>query len=101
MIEKLIAIFSVIALFIVIGTIGYREMSTNQLVVDIQLKKGEDPFKTLKKVVPHNSSILAVRELDRANYKYELVISTHYQKAKLIEIISNNNRVEKAEECQK
>ncbi len=104
MTEKILAIFASIALFIVVGSISYKEFATNKVVVDVQLRKGEDPFQALKSILPADATVVEIKETDRANNKYEMTINTHRQRYKLLEWIRSSSRVEKveeAEECQK
>lgn len=101
MAEKILAVFAAIALFFVVAFIGYQEFGTSKVVVEVQLKKGEDPFQTLRTLLPEDSAVLDVREIDRNANQYELTIKTHKKKHFLLEWMRRSSRVERAEECQR
>lgn len=95
--EKIFALLAGLALLSVVGTIGYMEYTTDRVTVAVDLKQGEDPFKALKSIVPADSTVVGIRELDHAKNKYEVVVTTRRQRATLIEWIRSSSRVEGAE----
>lgn len=101
MAEKILAAIAALTLFIVVGVIGYQEIATHKVTVDVQLKKGEDPFQTIRSIVPSGSTVIDVREVDREKNEYQLTVSTKQKKPSLLEWLRKSNRVERAEECSK
>lgn len=101
MTEKILAIFAAAALFLVIGAIINKEFSTNKVVVDVQLKKGEDPFHALKSILPADATVVEIKEVDKTSNKYEMTVSTHRTRLKLLEWMRSSSRVENAEERDK
>jgi hypothetical protein len=97
MTEKILAILASVALFGVIGTIAYQEIYTENVIVGVQLKVGEDPFSVIKSIVPADSTLIEVKELDRAKNMYEVTVATKRHRHKLLEWMRKNRQVEKVE----
>jgi hypothetical protein len=97
MTEKILTILASLALFGVIGLIAYQEMYTENVTVGIQLKVGQDPFVTFKSIVPSDSTVVEVKEIDRANNLYEVTVATKRHRLKLLEWMRKNKQVEKVE----
>ncbi len=94
----LAATAAAVALFIVVGTITYVEMTTAKVTVDVQLKKGEDPFQTIKAILPPDAHVLNVAEVSRTNNEYKITVSTRRERARLLNWMRSNKCVEKVEE---
>jgi len=97
MIEKILAIAAAICLFVVVGTIGYTEFAKQEVTVLLELKDGEDPFVALPQIVPKDSSIKEVREVNRAENKYVIMVETRRNKLRLLEWLRSSSRVERAD----
>jgi len=95
MFEKLIAIFAAICLFVVIGVISYGEIAKEEYTVIVDLKTGEDPFFALKSIVPSDSYISEIKEVDKKNNSYELRVITKRNKKGLIDWLQSSSRVDK------
>ena len=94
---KILTLLAALTLFSVVGTIAYTEYTTNRVTVAVDLKQGEDPFKALKAIIPADSTVVGIRELDHAKNKYEVIVKTRRQRATLIDWIRSSSRVEGAE----
>lgn len=101
MVSKIYAALACLALMFVVGWLGYQEFNTSNVTVDVQLKQGEDPFSTLMSIMPTNSSVVGVREINRDRNEYEVTVKTLQKKAHFLDRLRNNNRVESVYECPK
>lgn len=99
--ERMFAIFAILTFVLVVGWIGYCEFSTSQVTVAVQLKTGEDPFTALKQILPANSSVLAIKEMDRGKNQYQMVVQTRHSKNMFLEWLKSSKKVEKVEDCSK
>jgi len=97
MIDKIFAAIAVILLTIVIGTIGYLEFDTSKVTVMIQLQPSADPFITLRKMVPQDSSVTDIKEINRSRHEYEMTVKTHQKRATVIEWMRHQDNVQKVE----
>lgn len=97
MVDKILAAIAGFALLIVVGIIGYNEMFKTDVKMVVNLKANEDPFVALKQIVPTDSTVIDVHELDRNKNEYELTVTTKREKMNLLEWIKKSHKVEKAE----
>lgn len=97
MIGKIFTTIAAAVLLFVVGVIFYKEYTICKVHISVQLKDGQDPFVVMKKIVPTDSSLIEVKETNRLQNRYLIVVSTHRKKNRLIEIMKNNSRVENAE----
>ena len=97
MVDKILAAIAGIALFIVVSIIGYNEMFVTDVKMIVNLKPNEDPFVALKQIVPTDSTVTSVHEMDRGKNQYELTVTTKREKTNLLEWIKKSHKVEKAE----
>lgn len=93
--EKLIAIFAAICLVTLVGLISYNEISKEEFIVVIDLKSGEDPFFALKNIIPSDSYISSIKEVDKSNNSYELTVITKRNKKFLLDWLQSSSRVDK------
>jgi uncharacterized protein YabE (DUF348 family) len=101
MTEKLMALVASIVLLVSITFIGCNEFNTSSITVQVKLKKEEDPFKTLKSILPQDSGIVEVHEVNRIRNEYKITIKTKRRKDGLLQFLRQNNSVEKVEDCSK
>ena len=94
MIDKILAGIAVFALVVVLGIIGYDEFLKQEMTVIVELKQGEDPFVAIRQIVPMDSSIKEVREVDRNKNEYSMIVTTKRKKKALLEWFNNSHRVE-------
>jgi hypothetical protein len=97
MVDKILAAIAGLALLIVVSVISYNEVFVNDVKVIVNLKQDEDPFIALKQIVPTDSKVVEIREIDRLKNQYELTVSTKREKTNLIEWIKKSHKVEKVE----
>lgn len=97
MVDKILAAIAGLALLIVVGVISYNEMFVTDVKMVINLKQDEDPFIALKQIIPNDSTVIEIREIDRLKNQYELTVSTKREKSNLLEWIIKSHKVEKAE----
>ena len=95
MIDKILAGIAVFMLLIVVGTIGHNEWSQQEFSVIVSLKDNEDPFVAMRQIMPVDSRITVIRELE--NNKYFLKIKTKRAKVNLLEWFMQSSKVENAE----
>lgn len=98
MFEKLLAMFAAVLLAVVVGLIAYQELCTTKVVVDVTLKKGADPFQTFKTLLPPDSRVVDVKEVDKLHNEYKITVSTRRHRLRLLEWMRSSSRVEKVEE---
>jgi hypothetical protein len=98
MAEKILALIAGLMLFFVVGFIGYQELGASRVVVDVQLKQGQDPFQAIKTLVPEGTAVIEVKEIDRAKNIYQMTVRTHRKKTFLLEWMRRSERVERADE---
>jgi hypothetical protein len=99
MTEKLMAMVAALVLIASITFIGCNEFFTSNVIVQVQLKEKEDPFKALKSILPKDSGIIEVCEVDRARNEYKITIKTHRHKDGLLQFLRQNKSVKKVEDC--
>lgn len=92
--DKILCAISAITLLVVVGMIGYKEFNQDHVTVVIDLKQGEDPFVAIKQIVPNDSVVTDVRELNRTKNQYEMTVVTKRQRAGLLEWLRSSSRVE-------
>lgn len=97
MIEKILAAVAVLALFLVIGAIIHNEFFQNEVTIMVDLKQGEDPFVAIRHIVPSDSAISSVRQINPHMNQYELIVRTKREKQNLLEWLTRSHRVEQAE----
>lgn len=97
MIEKALVVIAFLALFGIVGVLIYNEAATNEITVLVDLHDEADPFATLKSIVPVNSSLRSVTEVDRASNRYEIVVRTRQKRKGLLEWFVCNSNVERVE----
>jgi hypothetical protein len=94
MIDKILAGIAALALLVVVAIIGYDEYSKQEMTVIVELKQGEDPFVAIRHIVPMDSSIKEVREIDRSKNEYSMIVTTKRKRKALLEWFNNSHRVE-------
>lgn len=100
MLEKILCAVAAAALFVVVGTIAFNEFNQDQVVVVVDLKPGEDPFNAIRQIVPSDSTVTEVKEVNRSRNEYQLTVKTKRQRAGLLEWLRSSSRVERVEEKQ-
>jgi hypothetical protein len=96
--SKLYALIACAVLCFVLCWIGYNEINTSNMTVAVQLKQGEDPFVTLKTILPPDTAVVEVREMDRQKNEYKMTVKTRQRRVQFLEWLRSNSRVEKVEE---
>jgi|688.fasta_scaffold55069_10 hypothetical protein len=97
MVDRVLAAIACLALLIVVGVIGYNELYVSDVQVIVNLKEDEDPFMVLRQLVPNDSKVTEIREIDREKNKYELTVSTKREKLNLLEWIKKSHKIENVE----
>lgn len=97
MTDKILAGIAALALLIVVGTISYNEWAQQEVSVIVSLKENEDPFVAIRQIMPVDSKITDIRELDRSENKYFLTVKTKRAKSNLLEWFMKSSKVENAE----
>lgn len=97
MIDKILAAIAVLALLIVVGAIGYNEMFLKNVEMIVNLKENEDPFVAIKQIIPNDSTLIEIKEIDKSKNEYILTVSTKREKANLLEWMKLSHKVEKVE----
>jgi hypothetical protein len=97
MTDKILAGMAALALLIVVGTIGYNEWAQQEVSVVVNLKNNEDPFVAIRQIIPVDSTIMDIRELNRENNQYFLKVKTKRAKVNLLEWFMQSSKVENAE----
>jgi|688.fasta_scaffold1377260_1 hypothetical protein len=97
MYDKILAWIATIILVFIVCFIGYNEYVQENVKFFVELKQGEDPFSALKQIVPYDSSIKEVKELDKKNNEYEITVSTKRKKSNLLEYLLKSHKVQNAE----
>lgn len=95
-IEKVLAVVAVVVLFIVAGMATYDKLGKHDVTVVVKLGVSEDPFVKLPQVVPGDSAIRTVREIDRTNNEYVITVTTRKKKKDLLNWILGRSGVEHA-----
>lgn len=88
---------SFIVLLIVSGVAMYEIYGKEDVTVLVKLKKEQDPFVKLPQILPENSMIKNVRELNKSRNEYMMTITTRKKKHDLLQWILDSNLVEDAE----
>lgn len=97
MVDKILAGIAALALLIVVGVIGYNEFSYQQITVLVSLKENEDPLLAIKQIMPLDSRITNIQEIDHIKNQYVLTVTTKRAKGNLLEWLLRSSRVENAE----
>lgn len=97
MLDKIFAAIATVLLVLVIGTIGYVELAPSKITVVVQLKEDADPFVTLRTIVPSNSAVTSIKEINHSKHEYEMTVKTHQKQAMVVEWMQNQEKVKKVE----
>lgn len=97
MVDKILAAIAGLALLVVVGIIGYNELLVSDVKMIVNLKQDADPFVAIKQIVPADSTVVEVRQVDRTNNQYELTVATKREKLNLLEWIKKSHKVEQVE----
>lgn len=95
-IEKMLAITSIVILLGVIGLATYDRVSREEIAIKIQLDQNEDPFSKLKEVIPQDSSLSNVKEINRNDNEYIVVVNTKKNGKDLVDWIQKRKGVRSA-----
>ena len=96
MIERILAIIASVALIGVSGMLLYDKLWKEDVAVIVGLDKTEDPFVKLPKILPSNSSLRSVREFDKFQNEYLIIVSTREGKKDLVKKILSSKGVKNA-----
>jgi hypothetical protein len=97
MTDKILAGIAALVLLVVVGTIGYNEFYQQEVSVIVKLKENEDPFVAIRQIMPVDSKITDIRQIDRNENEYYLKIKTKRAKLNLLEWFMKSSKVENAE----
>jgi hypothetical protein len=97
MYDKILSAIAACTLFIVIGILAYSELNVSNVTVNVQLKQGVDPFLAVKQIVPENTTLIDVKELNRSTNEYQIIVKTRRNKDNLLRWIRSSKKVEKVE----
>lgn len=95
MLEKILAAVAAIALFVVVGTIAVNEFYQDEVKVVIDFKQGEDPFRAVRQIVPADSVVTDVKEIDRSRNEYQLTVKTKRHRQSLLDWLRSSSKVER------
>jgi hypothetical protein len=95
--DKILSAIAACTLFIVIGMLIYNELNISKVTVNVQLKQGVDPFLAVKQIVPENTTLIDVKELNRSTNEYQITVKTRKDKDNLLRWIRSSKKVEKVE----
>lgn len=95
--EKLLAFIASLTLFLVVGIIFYNEFYQNELKVLVQIKENEDPFAVMRQLMPLDSRIIGIKEINKSSGHYEIVVLTKRNKINILNWIKNNKQIEEVE----
>ena len=93
MMGKIFAAVAACLLIVVVGMIWHQEANTARITVDVQLRQGEDPF-AIRSILPPDSTILRMQEIDRATNTYKMTVVTKRQNT-FLDYLRNSSRVER------
>lgn len=95
-IEKILTGISIGVLLWVAGLATYDKCYQQDYTVVVRLNQNEDPFVKLPQVMPTDSAIRNVREIDRTKNEYVLTVTTRKKKKDLLDWILGRSGVEDA-----
>lgn len=93
--EKFIVLVSLATLMLVTGSIVYMEASVREVTVIVDIQDQENPFQAVRQIIPKDSTITYVKEVNRASNEYQITINTRRQKDGLLRILRDNPLVER------
>ena len=97
MTDKIPAGIAALVLLVIVGTIGYNELYQQEVSVIVKLKKDQDPFVAIRQIMPVDSRITDIRQLDKDSNEYYLKIKTKRAQLNLLEWFMKSSKVENAE----
>lgn len=100
--NKLMVLISVLGLcmaLLFISISEYNDYNSSNVMIVVKLRQDEDPFKTLKSILPNDTGIVDVAEINRASNEYRLTVKTRRPKEGLLNFLRGNRSVERAEAC--
>jgi len=95
--EKILAVTSILILVFVSILAFFEKIGQQDVSVQIRLQEDQDPFVILPQIVPKNSSIRSVREIDKSKNKYIMTISTKKKNEDVLDWILKFGSVEDAQ----
>lgn len=96
MIDKILAGIAAIMLCLVLAIIGYNEFSKSYVTVIVSLKDNQDPFVAIQYLVPADSQITKIRQVDRAKNQYMLIVRTRRGDKSIVDWLLKDYRVDSA-----
>lgn len=98
MLNKILATTAACVLLFVISLLTYQELSVQQVKVNVQLKKGEDPFLTIRQIVPNDSRLVDVHQVAPESNMYQLTVNCPRRKnPTFLEWLKQNKKIERYE----
>lgn len=97
MIDKILAGIAALVLIIVVATIGYTEFSKNYVTVFVSLKEDQDPFVAIQNLMPIDSPITSIRQVNREKNQYMLIVKTRRGNKNILDWLLKNDKVDNAE----
>jgi len=95
--EKILAVTSILILVFVSILAFFEKIGQQDVSVQIRLQEDQDPFVILPQIVPENSSIRLVREIDKSKNKYIMTIRTKKKNKDVLDWILKFGSVEDAQ----
>jgi len=97
MIEKLLAFIAGLTLLVVISAISFNEFYQNEVKVLVKIKENEDPFLVMKQLMPLDSRIIDIKEINKSGGCYEIVVVTKRNKINILNWIKNSTKIQEVE----
>lgn len=100
-IEKILAIIAAIVLAGVIALPIYEHYGRQDMVLIIKFHDQADPFQTLSHVMPSQTVVRSVKQVDRAHNEYLVTVNTPKKRKELVDWLLNSTQVEKVQSFEK
>lgn len=97
MIDKILAGIAAFVLIIVVAAIGYTEFSKSYITVFISLKEDQDPFVAMQNLMPMDSPITSIRQVNREKNQYILIVKTRRANKNILDWLLKNDKIDNAE----